>query len=520
VPRPGAGAYGRAVSRGRHGPHCLLVPGQSRPDGNAEQSIGVPRPSARWRRAEYPGAARSWAGHLRSSVLPSRRRSERTGRPSRSVEAADPVTGLVPVSEASPVTATFVAKLDTISPLTSFGGSPICAVRAPRADGVDPRSDPGSTSGMAIEHVGYVRVYRSPNCEVRGGDYMLLSIAVGATQVSVSIGKKIRLLIPAFSVGPPEPKRSSRNPKRPEKKGAPEETPPRWKFGASCYTELIALEAVQVSDATSEAFRRKDPAARGAVLKLAEGRRKEFTAALDIAASSIGLYVHPYLVSDRLADYAVAFRGGSTTIALSDTVRMRTVRPFKMHVRDAPRVQRRVRVSNDRAQKAALVAPWLLRAWGAADDPITEFTSLFVPLEMVLERKAGDRTWNRRVRALKNLVQRYGDRRRGELSDFLAQQVQRPPLRTRFAVHAGRARLRGWRGDLAAFRRFNIVRNDLLHRGEQDPLANAVVGEREVLSLADVVHRYVGRELYGVAPRRRRARTGGPRRRRDDRERS
>src|SRR5207253_1520661 len=68
-----------------------------------------------------------------------------------------------------------------------------------------------------------------------------------------------------------------------------------------------------------------------------------------------------------------------------------------------------------------------------------------------------------------------------------------------FAHLAKEAALPGWEGDVEAFRRYNRMRNALVHRGDPDVRLHVNVGEDELHSLEDLVERYISRMLFGDA---------------------
>ncbi len=93
---------------------------------------------------------------------------------------------------------------------------------------------------------------------------MRLVLAVDATRVIITIGKP-HLVIPAMTLQQ-VPKLAARK-ARPEERppGPAEHHPAQSKFGDKCYTELIALQAVEIDKRLSAAFRQKNPAARAAL---------------------------------------------------------------------------------------------------------------------------------------------------------------------------------------------------------------------------------------------------------------
>jgi hypothetical protein len=76
---------------------------------------------------------------------------------------------------------------------------------------------------------------------------------------------------------------------------------------------------------------------------------------------------------------------------------------------------------------------------------------------------------------------------------------QRPSLVSRFEEMARAAQIEGWETDVVAFRRFNSIRNKLLHRGEQRVQLVISLGEElqeETHELEDIAERYLSWSLF------------------------
>jgi hypothetical protein len=286
-----------------------------------------------------------------------------------------------------------------------------------------------------------------------------------------------------------------------EKNAGPEEQhPPQSKLGAKCYTELIALVAVDVDENLASAFREKRPEAKEQILKLADEQEAVCTAAVDVAAAMVGLYIHPWLVSDRISDSVLAFREDGYTFPIR--LDFSVVEPVKLRVSDNASLQKRMRAPRD-MERAVRVAPWLLRAWGAFNDPVNEFVSLFVPFEVNLEEEQPPKKWSKKRDAVFQLIDEHGGSRRAELRAFLEPALKRPHLMMQFRQQARRSGLKDWKKDVEAGHRFNSKRNDLLHRGDTTILKPKKVSATHVRTLEDLVHRYVGKTIFDRAPRRR-----------------
>jgi hypothetical protein len=325
-------------------------------------------------------------------------------------------------------------------------------------------------------------------------------------RVRINIGTRDLLLL-QFSKSSVSPKTAGAANRRSKNAALVEQQPPQSGLDANCSTELIGLVWVDVDDSLAAAFQDKDPDAKKQVMKLANEQKADCMAAVDVAAAMVGLYIHPWLVSDRISESVVAFRRDSTyTIQVWRDYTV--IKPVTLWVRDGARVQKRMRAPKDLG-RALRVAPWLLRAWSASDDPVNEFVSLFVPFEVNLNKeqppKKAQEEWAAKRDAILELVEKHGGEHRKELRAFL-EQTQRPsPLLERFQQQAKRSGLKDWKEDVIAGRVFNAKRNKLLHSGDTTlrPDTRVKVSAGQVRTLEELVHRYVGKTIFGRAPRRR-----------------
>ncbi len=55
----------------------------------------------------------------------------------------------------------------------------------------------------------------------------------------------------------------------------------------------------------------------------------------------------------------------------------------------------------------------------------------------------------------------------------------------------------GWENDIIAFRKFNRIRNSLVHQGNSNLDLQVPVSEDEVRQLEDLAERYVSLALFG-----------------------
>ena len=153
-------------------------------------------------------------------------------------------------------------------------------------------------------------------------------------------------------------------------------------------------------------------------------------------------------------------------------------------------------------EHGATVFKWLLRAW-SQQDMVSTFVALFVPLEIILQGYGGEgqETYKEHADAVKNLIRRYG----GDEKDTLLEYFNRlkgswgPSLQSRFESIAREAEEAGFpnrEADVEAFKKFNRIRNALLHRGEGNVELQVTVGQDQTQQLEDLVERYIHFALF------------------------
>jgi hypothetical protein len=137
------------------------------------------------------------------------------------------------------------------------------------------------------------------------------------------------------------------------------------------------------------------------------------------------------------------------------------------------------------AQSGSSVLFWLIRAW-AEREIISKFNALFIPLEMVLEGIQGEMPEDQRlqVEKLQTLIDNCGgeDKEKEALKSLLDRLVksQRPSLIDRFNLFAEDAKMPGWEKDIKAFKKFNRIRNSLVHRGDPNVKIHVSFGTEEI----------------------------------------
>jgi hypothetical protein len=356
---------------------------------------------------------------------------------------------------------------------------------------------------MKTVRVGYGRLYNARGCSLFGRDEVLLKFAFGIIDVEAYVGPNPRHIIAGFKIGPAEAKdskvcgRASR--------AREYELPSPEKFPADLYTELVATESIEVDDALATAFHGHEEAARAEMLRRAEEMDSSLTTALDYVAGVLGLFVHNILVRTPITEQRYAYRERGS-YAISASLGVKVIPSHEWDVSDEGLTATKSRMPKLLREwtweKAAEVLAWLVRAW-ASEDPVLEFVSLFIPLELVIPEapRAEREQWDQKRKAVLAIIEREtAALDRNELLRFV-NNLQPPPtgLASRFKTWATDEALPGWKNDVEKFRPFNRMRNTLLHAGKTDGKSRVSVEDYHVRTLEHIAARYVSLALFGRA---------------------
>jgi hypothetical protein len=268
-------------------------------------------------------------------------------------------------------------------------------------------------------------------------------------------------------------------------------------------TEICCTKAIEVDEGLAAAFHSSDPKAIQEIFKLIELQADTFKENIDLIAGTIGLRFHRQFVIEILAENPIAFKSdGAPTQPYSSNV-AEVLENLSMKETGAAALQSMLQQVAGASKKAqafgASALRWLLRAWRESD-PFSRFMALFIPIEVVLSAVKYDENEIAQQRAfdrqLEGILRDHG----GTDSDALIagykklRQLVHPPLSARFECLAEEAQIDGWKGDILAFRRFNSLRNNVLHYGGKAIEMEVTVGDdkkQETRSIEDLAERYV-----------------------------
>jgi hypothetical protein len=239
------------------------------------------------------------------------------------------------------------------------------------------------------------------------------------------------------------------------------------------------------------------------LLKHAEKRRDEFKSVIHLVAGIIGLRFHRQFVLELVNENALAWKGkvpakgfAGPALELLELLSLNDNGINQIKALEKPLISLPI----DELQKYSLIFHWLLRAWSERDN-LYSFVALFIPLECVLsmlsdsKMSTEDKSY---AKSLRMLVKKHAGNQSEELRSFLDKLVQNlsPTLNERFADLAKAAHMQGWEEDIEAFKKFNRMRNILLHEAGKDIKQRLTIGKEEVRTLSDLVERYVNYFLF------------------------
>lgn len=149
-------------------------------------------------------------------------------------------------------------------------------------------------------------------------------------------------------------------------------------------------------------------------------------------------------------------------------------------------------------RKGGLILHWLLKAWRERD-PTSKFMYLFIPLEAVLPSNSELAVDAKKdLESLEFLVKSSDSPNKQALLNFLERTKTKfsPTLNSRFEDFARSSEIPGWELDVEAFKKYNRMRNLLLHSANRNVRSHIDI-EKNTRTLEDLVERYVLKALLG-----------------------
>jgi len=352
---------------------------------------------------------------------------------------------------------------------------------------------------MAIERVGYRRLYDSLGCSLAEQKELAIEFEMGEFRINVYLGPKPKFGITVSSSDKYFiPGEEATMLKAEYSKDATESAHPNTFF-----TEIFCSKEVEVPDELSKAFHDNDSTASSEVLNLDKQDSQQLKAAADLIAGVIGLRFHRQFVLEVINENFVAMKDDNDYASNFVSPAIEMLESVALNANGIDILSRLLKAVGKAPHKAQDIGSsalaWLLHAW-TERETTSKFMALFIPIEIILASYSGnpddEKDQQGRLSQIKDIITSHGGTEAKNLLNFFNQIAdrQRPSLASRFAEMAKEAKIDGWEVDVQAFKRFNSIRNKLLHRGERDvqltiSLDNEL--QEESRQLEDIAERYV-----------------------------
>jgi hypothetical protein len=244
---------------------------------------------------------------------------------------------------------------------------------------------------MAIERVGYRRLYDAIDCSISGLDEIRIAFPFeDRFLVEIYIGPT-----PRFGISTEKNDDYYAHPGTETKKNISyhfdvTQSPHPRRF----FTEISCFRGIEVSTALSKAFHRQDQKARDDVLYLAEKDGEEYRRIADLISGTIGLKFHRQFVMELLNENFVALRDTGfamfiigTPVELLEDVEMSN-QGIEQISQFASLLPHEDAGNEAEPQWSGAILGWLMKAWSERDH-FSKFNALFTALEMLLKGVKG-----------------------------------------------------------------------------------------------------------------------------------
>ena len=359
---------------------------------------------------------------------------------------------------------------------------------------------------MPMEYVGYRRLYDSMGCSLSNQEELNFNTKIGDIEVVVYMGSKPKRGIVVYTnVGKYiVPGEISPMGNMEYQKDAALSSYPR-KF----FTEVQCIKQIEVPEELSLSFHNSDSDANDKILKLAEKEIEGFKETADLVAGIIGLRFHRQFVLEAINEniFAIKTHDDWATQINGPVVEMlEELKLNEIGIKGLPSILSELDKTSIEARESGMsIFGWMLRAW-VERDIISKFTALFIPLEIILTGYGKDNEFDnqklKEYEKIRELISKYSEEDTALLLKLFdgPVQSQRPSLVSRFEELANEAKLVGFENHIVAFKRFNKIRNRLLHQGDPNVKLEVSIRdeslEQETHQLEDLVERYVSWTLF------------------------
>ena len=209
---------------------------------------------------------------------------------------------------------------------------------------------------------------------------------------------------------------------------------------------------------------------RNQLLKQATTRSDEFINVIYLVAGIIGLRFHRQFILEPFNKNPLAWEGDAPFRSYASPV-LETLEPISLNDNGFKQLEALKKplasLSIETIQEYSLIFHWLLRAWQERDN-LNTFIALFIPLESLLSNLTDSKMSTedkRQAKSIRTSIKKHAGKQSKDLLSFFEKLVQRKKvtLNEKFTELAETVKLPGWKADIEAFRRFNRMRNVLLH---------------------------------------------------------
>lgn len=273
-------------------------------------------------------------------------------------------------------------------------------------------------------------------------------------------------------------------------------------YETDCFCEISITWSRNLTAEEEQLLSEADNTFHHKILSEARASLDEPENLLDAAAGALGLSIHRQLVLKPLIEN-VFFTGGPLPISSFSGPVWERLDHLGVSEEGKSTISNLLTGMGQTPEKAWLkggaTLHWLLKAWRERDY-ITKFMYLFIPLEAVVQSTpelAADAS--RELNAIREIVDQSNASDKAELISFIerAKTKFNPTLNARFEELAKKHALPGWELDVEAFKKFNRMRNLLLHTGNKR-LSAHIDFKQHSRTLEDLVERYVALEIVGA----------------------
>lgn len=356
---------------------------------------------------------------------------------------------------------------------------------------------------MAVERVGYRRLYDSIGCSLSDREELEYGFAIQEYDVIVYIGHHPRRgIVVSSNTG----KYVFPDGHSPMGEWKYFKDPAESNYPRNFFTEIQCIKRVSVSQELSEVFHNdKKSGAHNELIKLVEKDIRDFRDVVDLVAGIIGLRFHPQFVLEIICENSFVIRDENDWAYNITGSWLQMLEELSLNPTGVEAIQntfKGVEKAHPSAHEFAIsVFRWILRAWSERDG-VSKFLALFTPLEIALgnvdKEDILDNPQEKKFEKIRELIANSNEGEKEELLAYLEYlgKLQQPGLGLRFEALANEAKLTGYENDVVAFRKFNKIRNSLLHRGDPNIKLTVSVGEEDTQQLEDLVERYISWILF------------------------